>query len=172
MARARQIVLAALVAALCLWSGAALAWEAEIIRVSDGDTVVVWRVENDERVRIRLYGVDAPEGHGSKWKPQPYSRVATDFLKTLLPVGSRVTVVDMGYDKYTRTVGGIVTLPDGKVAQEELLQAGLVWVYPKYCTDCRQWKALQEEARTAQKGLWKAATPVPPWEWRHGAAQE
>lgn len=142
---------------LCLLCGTALAWEAEIVRVSDGDTVVVRRVENAEQVRIRLYGIDAPEGHGSKWEPQPYSRA---------------TVVDMGYDKYTRTVGGIVTLPDGKVVQEELLRAGLVWVYPKYCPDCRQWKALQEEARTARKGLWKDAAPVPPWEWRQGAAQE
>lgn len=144
------------------------AWDGTVYRVSDGDTVTVTRTETGERVRIRLYGIDAPEGRGKAWEPQPYSRVATNFLKSLLPVGSRCAVMDMGYDKYERTVGAVVSLPNGTVVQEELLKAGLVWVYPKYCHDCRQWTALQEDARAAKRGLWKDGRPVPPWEWRKG----
>ena len=137
--------------------------------MTDGDTVVVRRTENGEQVRIRLNGVDAPEKRGSKWKAQPYSRVAADFLRELLPVGSLATVIDMGRDRHSRTVGNIIALPAGKVVQEELLQAGLVWVYPKYCRDCRQWTEMQESAKQAGRGLWRDKNPVPPWEWRKAA---
>jgi len=53
---------AALAICLCLvLAVAALAWEAEVIRVVDGDTLVVRRIDNDAQTRIRLYGIDAPE---------------------------------------------------------------------------------------------------------------
>lgn len=150
----------------------AFAWDAAVLYVSDGDTVVVRRQKTGEKVRVRLYGIDAPEGKGKTWAPQPYSRVAARFLKVLLPEGSRCAVLDMGFDKYQRTVGGVVSLPDGTVVQETLLEAGLAWVYPKYCVDCRQWKEMEREAREAKRGLWKEENPTPPWEWRRGAGNQ
>lgn len=164
----RKFIIIIAVTVAALFASPALAWEAKVVRVSDGDTVVLERLETGEIIRVRLYGVDAPEGRGRNWEPQPYSRIAANFLKDLLPVGARCGVMDMGYDKYSRTVGGVVSLPDGKIAQEELLRAGLAWVYPKYCPDCRQWKELQKEAREGKRGLWKENNPVPPWKWRKG----
>ena len=160
----------AILAFLLLTSLPARAWTGVVVRVLDGDTVTVCNDAGDS-VKIRLHGVDAPEGPGSPWKAQPYSRLATNFLKALLPIGSLVFVIDMGYDKYDRTVAAIVSRPSGAVVQEELLKAGMVWVYEKYCTDCRQWKALQEEARKERRGLWNWDDPVPPWEWRDKARQ-
>ena len=157
---------------LILFAPSASAWDATIVGVSDGDTVIVQREASKEHVKIRLYGVDCPEGYGRYWKPQPYSKVARSFVQKLLPVGSKVAVVDMGMDRYSRTVGGIITLPDGKVIQEELLKAGLAWVYPKYCENCGQWQALQNEAKSSRIGLWRDATPIAPWDWRHNAQDD
>lgn len=146
----------------------ASAWEGDVVRVSDGDTVVVERVDENgvkERVSVRLYGIDAPERQGSDWDAQPYCNTSRRFVAELL-VSGRVSVMDLGRDKYGRTIGGVISLPDGKVLQEELLKAGLAWVYTAYCRDCRQWKELEKKARAEASGLWKDADPVPPWEWR------
>ena len=160
------------IVALCLACTPALAWEAQVVRVTDGDTLVVARTETGKQVRIRLYGIDCPEGRGRTWQPQPYSRVATDFVKKLLPGGTRVAVIDMDRDKYGRTVAGIVKLPDGTVVQEALLAAGLAWVYPKYCPRCEAWTKIQDMARQNRDGLWHDTSPIPPWEWRHGERDE
>ncbi len=152
---------------LVLFALPAWAWEGAVVSVHDGDSITVRREEDREKVKIRLYGIDAPEMPvKGRWEAQAYCKRSRDFLRGLLPQGSRVAVMDMGFDKYTRTVAGIVSLPNGKIAQEELLRAGLVWIYPKYCPDCRQWKTLEEEARAARRGLWQQKNPVPPWEWR------
>ena len=101
---------------LLLLPALSFAWQGEVVSVTDGDTVVVLRKDTGQKVKVRLYGIDAPEGKGKRWKPQPYSRQATDKLKSLLPSGSTAVIMDMGYDRYTRTVGGIVSLPGGEVA--------------------------------------------------------
>lgn len=150
----------------------AMGWDGTIVSVHDGDTIKVRRADSGEVVRIRLHGIDAPEFPGRGWGAQPYCKVACNFLRALLPDGSRVAVMDMGFDKYSRTVAGIVSLPGGKVVQEELLRAGLVWVYPKYCPDCRQWKELERQAREERRGLWRSKAPMPPWEWRHKGQEQ
>ena len=45
------------------------AWSARIVGVSDGDTVTALR-EGNEQVKIRLYGIDAPESS------QPHGRAS------------------------------------------------------------------------------------------------
>ena len=52
----------------------AWAWEGQVIRVTDGDTIVVIN-EDREQVRIRLYGIDAPESD------QAFGDEATEFVK-------------------------------------------------------------------------------------------
>ena len=152
----------------------ALAWEGKVVRVSDGDTITVERAAPNggaEQIRIRLYGIDTPESKGGQWGPQPHWKAARAFLADLFGPSGKVAVVDMGYDKYSRTIGSVITLPDGKIVQEELIKAGLAWVYTKYCRDCRQWKTLEDEAREARRGLWREICPIPPWEWRKGRTE-
>lgn len=148
-----------------------LAWEGKVLSVHDGDSITVQRMDSDEKIKIRLYGIDAPElpggGKDGKWMAQPYSKKSRDLVRSLLPDGSKVSVVDMGFDKYSRTLAGVVSLPDGKVVQEELLRTGLAWVYTQYCKNCDQWKTLEAEARESKCGLWWMKDAVPPWEWRH-----
>ncbi len=74
----------------------------------------------------------------------------------------RVEVKDI--DRYGRLVA-IITLPDGRVLNEELLKAGMAWVYRRYCHDQRYYD-MELHARERQVGLWADAEPVAPWEWR------
>lgn len=165
----RYILALALILAL---AAPTLAWQARVERVLDGDTIDVLRLENNERIRIRLYGIDCPEGPGARWQAQPYSRRATGLAKRLLPKGIEVAVFEVGQDKYARTVAGIITLPDGLVVQEELIRAGLAWVDPRYCKRCVTWEDLQNTARAACTGLWQSSNPTPPWQWRKSAQDD
>ena len=166
-------ILCALLLCFLLFPYSAQAWRGKVHSVTDGDTIVVTRQDTGENVRIRLYGIDAPETKGRAWKTQPYGKKSAAYLATLLQAGDSayidVAVYEQGLDKYQRTVAGVVTLPGGLVVQEEMLRAGMAWVYQKYCKDCRQWTEIQGEARSHGLGLWQEANPVAPWEWRHAA---
>ena len=150
----------ALIVVFCLLLPAlAFAWEATVVKIHDGDTITVRVISDGRLVKVRLWGIDCPEYQ------QLYGKEATEFVRKLLPIGITVSVEDKDRDRYKR-IDGIVQLPDGTVAQEAILKVGLAWVYRKYCKNCGNWYALEEEARKAKRGLWRDKNPVPPWEWR------
>ena len=68
-------------------------------------------------------------------------------------------------DKYGRTLAE-VTLPDGKSFNQEIVRSGYAWWFRRYSND-EVLKQLEEEARTAKRGLWADEAPLPPWEFRH-----
>ena len=53
-----------------------LAFDAEVIKISDGDTIVV--LSGKEQTKVRLYGIDAPE------LKQPYGKKSKQFLSNLI----------------------------------------------------------------------------------------
>jgi micrococcal nuclease len=63
---------------------------------------------------------------------------------------------------------GIVAV-DGKLLNRALIEAGMAWVYEKYCTqtECSVWRRLQEKVKASKVGLWSHSNPKPPWEFRH-----
>ncbi|MDR2503970.1 MAG: thermonuclease family protein [Deltaproteobacteria bacterium] len=132
-----------------------------VIRVADGDTLTMFSPER-EMLKVRLYGVDAPESD------QPGGKEARAFASDLALL-HEVEVRTLDTDRYGRSVG-MVRLTDGRMLNEELVRAGLAWVYLDYCREiqCVRWLALEKEARAAGRGLWKRKNPVPPWEWRAG----
>lgn len=142
----------------------------------------VENVETGEIVKIRLFGVDTPEGKGARWEPQPYSKRATEFVRGMFDGDGLVDVAVFGMyeDKYGRTVAGVIKLHDGRTVQDELMEAGLAWVYGKYCPksnpECKRWLEMEAEAREAKRGLWKELDtkypPVAPWVWRNGEVNE
>lgn len=142
------------------------AWQATVLRVIDGDTLEVAPLASGEKIRLRLHGIDTPEGKGKNWEAQPFSYEATSLVNTVLPQGSFVSVIDTEIDRYGRIVGYVVSLPNGAVLQEELLAAGLAWVDPRYCKKCVTWQGIMQEAQEAKRGLWQQQNPVQPWEWR------
>ena len=130
---------------------------ATVQRVTDGDTIIV-RTNDFEDIKIRLYGIDAPE---SKQKG------GAEAVAALRPLqGQIVTVTEMDTDRYGRTVG-LVEL-DGVSVNLGLVAQGHAWHYPQYCKQelvCGQIKAAEGEARQKKAGLW-AGSPVEPWKWR------
>jgi len=101
-----------------------------------------------------------PETH------QDYGQKAKRFTSDHV-FGKVVDVKPMDIDRYGRTVG-LVSV-DGKSLNEELVLAGMAWVYTQYCKEpfCSKWSRNQEEARSAKIGLWSISNPTPPWEFRH-----
>ena len=136
------------------------AWQGKVIHVTDGDTIVVL-TEDKEQVRIRLYGIDAPESR------QPFGSKATGFVRDIAAL--KVVEIDERYlDRYGRTIA-TVHLPDGTNLNEELVRVGLAWVYTRYCDEqpmCSWCDRLQGKAQDSRTGLWADDDPVPPWEWR------
>lgn len=133
------------------------AWQGKVVGVSDGDTITVMHDGKGEK--IRLYGVDTPE------KAQDFGQKAKQFSSDLV-FGKTVDVRRMDTDRYGRTVG-VVTV-DGKTLNEELIKAGMAWVYTEYCKEsfCSQWQKFQDEAKNKKIGLWSMPNSIRPSEFR------
>ncbi|MEJ2232441.1 MAG: thermonuclease family protein [Syntrophobacterales bacterium] len=132
-------------------------WSGTVIDVAAGDTITVLRGE--QPVRVRLYGIDCPE------EGQPFGTEAKQFTATMV-LGKMVEVGAINVDHYGRTVS-LVYL-DGKGVCDELIRAGLAWVYYLYCNlpICAEWKNLESEAKKAKRLLWSNPEPISPWRLR------
>lgn len=106
-----------------------------------------------------MYGIDAPE------KGQDFGRRAKEYLSGLV-FGEGVEIEEMGADRYGRTVA--VVRVGAVNANEEMLKAGMAWVFTKRCRNkvCVGWKDLEIQARERRAGLWSQPEPVAPWDWR------
>lgn len=140
-------------------TGAAFSFEARVTKVTDGDTVSAVDQEG-KTLKIRLFGIDAPE------KTQDYGKNSQKALSGMVS-RKEVDIETVAEDKYGRIVG-IIRLGN-KTVNEEMVRKGHAWVYGRYCkrSECGRWMELQEEARRDRRGLWKDSSPVPPWEYRH-----
>jgi len=138
-------------------AGNAFAWPGQIVAVTDGDTVKV--LHNGQQVKVRLYGIDAPE------KKQAFGQAAKSQLQAMV-TGKNIDIEPVDIDRYGRTVG--IVRADGAVINGAMVKNGYAWVYEQYCrrSECRDWKAEQGQAMKAQWGLWRDSAPIPPWEWR------
>ena len=135
------------------------AWSGEVVGIIDGDTITVFRSKTLKDVRIRLYGIDTPE------KGQAFSKKAKQFISKMV-YGKLVEVKVMATDRYGRTVAMIYA--DKTLLNEELVKAGLAWVYDFYCSEpiCESWKNFQLRAKFDKRGLWADPDRIPPWEFR------
>ena len=125
--------------------------------VFDGDTFLLAPAAGGRKIKVRLFGIDAPES------TQPYGAEATRKLRQLL-ASRTLRIQPVNRDQYGRLVA-IVFAGDAD-AGLELLRCGLAWHYRRYSEDARYADA-ETEARCARVGLWRDPTPVPPWDFRH-----
>lgn len=101
-ALARPRSLLGLLLALTLWTLAGLEpWQGRVVAVTDGDTIVV-RDERGNDVRVRLYGIDAPELHqrGGEQARAALLRMVMD---------RKVYLVTIDQDAYGRDVAHVRT---------------------------------------------------------------
>ncbi len=131
--------------------------EARVVRVIDGDTLVV-SFDGAEHT-VRLLGIDAPE-LGDPGGQAALAERATDALATL--VGDGAVSLIMGGE--SRDEGGRLlrhVAHDGLIFSVELARQGWVRAH-EYAPDTLLFGAIadaQREARAAARGLW--APPVP-----------
>lgn len=155
----------ALALAVCLAgsanAGSSKLIAATVVRVIDGDTVVVG---NDAQVQntLRLAGIDAPE------KQMPYGPEAKEALAILL-IGKAITYESTKTDRYGRPIATVYL--ERKNINLHMVQQGLAWHYTKYAAELGQREAMifanaERLAREAKKGLWGQEEPMAPWEWR------
>ena len=146
-----------LCAAIMLASGVAhaLEFDASVIAVMDGDTVMV--LHEGKKIKIRLANIDAPE------LTQPFgkeSRLALvkRVLKKPVHINSRAI------DKYGRLIAELSV--NGVNVNTEMVRNGLAWEYSHFHRD-KKYLALQTEAQQTYRGLWgKLERPVQPEQWR------
>ena len=131
------------------------AMPAKVNYVTDGDTVKVSTSEG--KLKIRLQGIDAPE------KDQRYGRTSTRKLKGLLT--STIYLDVDGKDRYGRTIATLYR-DDGVNINAAMVCGGHAWWYKRYARFDSELRDCQRDARAASLGLWAAAEPVAPWEWR------
>lgn len=142
-------------------SPAASAFKAVVTRVQDGDSLMAKPLHGRTReVRLRLYGIDAPELR------QKDGKAAWEALQTLLPEGSRIDVTPMDRDSYHRTI--VLVRRDSQLVNLAMVQQGAAWVYDAHCKApiCVDLKAAEAAARKQRAGLWRRKAPLPPWTWR------
>lgn len=156
-----------LILVLLLIPSIVLGYEAEVIKVVDGDTIKVKIMDRPEYVR--LYGIDAPEKPSDKnpnTTGQPYGLKAKKFLESSLPT-KYVDIDDKGRDMYGRIIG-IVKNSDSQSINELMLSEGYAWYYRQYCKlqICQKYEELFENAVVNRKGLFKDTNPVNPAEFR------
>jgi endonuclease YncB( thermonuclease family) len=131
---------------------------ARVERVVDGDTFIA--VVAGRRERIRLIGVDTPETVDPDRPVQPYGKQASNFAKHML-TGRTVRI--MGdvepRDRYGRLLA-YVWLPDGTFWNALLAAEGYAQLItiPPDVTYAGLFRGLVDEARSADRGLWRGRT--------------
>jgi endonuclease YncB( thermonuclease family) len=137
-----------------------------VIRVVDGDTVVVGTAES-LNLKVRLQGIDAPEC-GMPFGPQ-----AQRFLEQLV-LGRTVQMAATGRDRYGRTVATLAV--GGQDVGLAMLQAGLAWHDhrrngPGLSGEIRRYAEAQYGAVGLLAGLWAEPERMSPRLWRTAGYQ-
>lgn len=137
--------------------------EGKVLRVLDGDTIVLLDAAVSRQLLVRLRGAEAPE------LAQPAGSWSRQHLAGLL-VNKPVKVEFKFIDKYGRLIGRVL-LDDEDMSLRQL-SAGCAWFHTTYTnelsTEERQlYTQAEQEAHAARRGLWQERTPVAPWDFRN-----
>ena len=159
--------IAAVIMLLFLAAGNASARTIEgmVRRVYDGDTIELVTRESS-RLKVRLYGIDAPEASRPDSQGQPFGREARRTLMFKV-MGRRVQVDIQDSDQHNRAVA--VIRYSGRDINREMLAEGMAWAYRQYLKApyADAYMDAEKLAKSRRLGLWRESSPVPPWEFRH-----
>ena len=125
----------------------------KIIKIYDGDTITALTSQK-EKIKIRLYGIDAPE------LKQPFGKASKRHLIDLISNKS-LSVNAKGKDKYGRTLA--VLYNGDQDINAQMVIDGYAWAYDKFSKD---YVAFQQNAQSLKKGLWVDKDVVRPSDFR------
>jgi len=129
-----------------------------VYRVVDGDTLDVLR--NDQRVRLRLIGMDTPETVDPRKPVQCFGPEASARAHELLDnqwVALQFDPTQGESDKYKRLLV-YVWLPDGRNYAETMIRDGFAreYTYSRKYQLAPSFIAAQSDAKTNGRGLWNS----------------
>lgn len=157
-------------------------YNVQVVSITDGDDLVVrvdepnWPEVDDTRLRVRLWGIDAPE-----WN-QPYGRDAQAELERLCSGSEVFGLQVVERDAYRRYVGilrlhpGNVATSKGDTVNRRMVASGLAYWYRHYAEgETIGLRTAEADAKRARRGVWSDQEGgVRPWVLRaqRGAAGE
>lgn len=131
---------------------------AEVLRVTDGDTIKVKLLPVGPRRDVRLIGIDTPEVYGGVQCGGPQ---ASRSLKRMLPPGTRVRMLsDTSQDlkdRYGRLLRYVHKAKGGRDMNRAQVYKGWARVYVYAGTPfhrVRSYRTAQSQARAADRGIW------------------
>ena len=125
------------------------------VAVTDGDTIKV--LSGKTEIKIRLFGIDAPE------KKQAFGAQSKKFMSQMV-FGKKVNLRITGKDRYGRSIAWVFI--NGRNVNAESIRAGYAWWYRQYSKKYPQLGEYEAQARAAKRGLWTDPHAVAPWDWR------
>ncbi|EAI6697250.1 thermonuclease family protein [Campylobacter upsaliensis] len=133
----------------------------KVSKVIDGDTIELLAKTSKEnpynhiaKLKIRLYGIDAPE------LKQAYGKEAKEFLSALV-LKQEVSLIIENKDKYDRFVGTLFL--KGQDINKEMVKNGYAHAYESFS---KKYLAEQADAKMFKLGLWQDERAVKPSEFR------
>jgi micrococcal nuclease len=139
-------------------SAAATDGKGTVVRVIDGDTIVVHIGRRDENTR--LLGIDTPETHKPDTPVECYGPEASDRMAALLPTGTTVRLVrDVeARDRYGRLLAYVYRDSDGLFIDLTMVSEGFAGTLaiPPNLAHRSELDTATAAAQTARRGLWQA----------------
>lgn len=148
----RKILLTIFTVIISIFS---FALDGYVVKVSDGDSFTI--KSYGKNVRVRMYGIDAPE------LKQRYGKEAKKYLEDLI-LGKKVELKVLYEDKYRRKIARVYY--KSKEINLEMLRSGNVWFYEYHAKNEKEYRRAYEEAKREKRGLWKDKNPENPRDFR------
>lgn len=165
------LLLSLLIVSPCLAKAPIRTIEGTVTRVVDGNIIHVTDTRGT-KLKVRLYGIDAPEAEKGNKKSgkiskqgQPFGDNAYKALDEMVS-GKYVRIEVMAIDRFKRTVGIVWTTE--KNINQEMLKYGWAWANRQQLERpyASEYILLEEQAKKERRGLWEQGNPQPPWEYR------
>lgn len=127
--------------------------------VADGDTLRL-KDSQGKTIKLRMKGIDAPE-----FRPlQAYGAESRQAMINKVK-GKQIEVLLISKDQYDRDLG--IVYYQGVNLNEEQIRLGNAWSYAyKRDPEYARMRDLEQEARSAKRGLWALPDPQNPREFR------
>lgn len=131
-----------------------------VLRVVDGDTIVV--TLNGAKEKVRLIGVDTPETVDPRRPVQYFGKEASAFTKKHIAGQTvRLDIPSQDRDRYNRILAYVYRASDDFFLNYEIIKRGYGFAYTKYPFKyMEEFKKAEQRARENGVGLWARATPA------------
>lgn len=127
-----------------------------LISCYDGDTCTFKKPNETNKIKVRFFGIDAPE------KKQAFGTQSRDSLTKLLSEAKNIRLECNGKKSFKRMVCDVYA--DNVYANQYLVRNGYAWDAEKYSKG--KFKLDQEHAQKNKLGMWVSDGNVVPSEYR------